>query len=290
MNKNWFFDNVNFAARQKVWATKVPRFGEIIWFFPFGDSTECNKAIVFNINEKTWYDFELSRTAGYYSQVFQYPIWAGDSSNFATRLELDGVSGTFLEGSVVVGTTSGTRALVLQVETGNTLIIQNLSSPSERVSTFEINEVIKNSEDTASGAISLEVPICSNYVHEKGFNKVTATSEEALPSYFETSDFGYPTGGAQQNDIRGLNRWTRLIRIEPDFMQSGDMDVEVIGREFAQQPDTVSAPFTFTPDTGKIDMREQRRQIRLRFTSNVLNGNYEMGRVILHTEPGDVRS
>jgi hypothetical protein len=37
-------------------------------------------------------------------------------------------------------------------------------------------------------------------------------------------------------------------------------------------------------------MREQRRMIRLRFNSNEVDGFYEMGRVILHTEPGDIRS
>jgi hypothetical protein len=37
--------------RQKVWATKVPRFGEIWWFYPKGDSEECNDAIIYNIRE-----------------------------------------------------------------------------------------------------------------------------------------------------------------------------------------------------------------------------------------------
>ena len=35
-NQNYFFDNVNMAQRQKVWATKVPRYGEIWWFYPQG--------------------------------------------------------------------------------------------------------------------------------------------------------------------------------------------------------------------------------------------------------------
>jgi hypothetical protein len=291
MNKNWFFDNVNFAHRQKIWATKVPRFGEIIWFFPFGDSTECNKAVVFNINEKTWYDFESSRTAGYYSQVFQYPVWAGDSSNFAIRLDIGTLSGSFTEGEILIGSTTGAKALILQVEnSGNSLLVQDITNPSARPTPFEVNEEIRNAEGTVTAAITRIIPICSNYVHEKGSNRVTATGEEAIEAYFDTADFGYPTGGAQQNDIKGLNRWTRLIRIEPDFLMDGEMTVRVIGREFAQSTDTISAPFTFNPDTDKIDMREQRRQIRLRFTSNTLNGNFEMGRVILHTEPGDVRS
>ena len=290
MNKNWFFDNLNFAHRQKIWATKVPRFGEIIWFFPFGSSTECNKAVVFNINEKTWYDFELSRTAGYYSQVFHYPIWAGDSSNFAVRLELEDVVGTFAEGDIIVGASSEAKALILQVEDPGSLIVQDITSPSARAPNFVVNEEINSSTNLATATTAKVIPIYSNYVHEKGYNAVTANNEIALPAFFDTADFGYPTGGAQQNDIKGLNRWTRLIRVEPDFVMSGDMELRVIGREFAQSQDTISEPFTFDQDTDKIDMREQRRQIRLRFESNTLNGNFEMGRVILHTEPGDIRS
>jgi len=290
MNKNWFFDNVNFANRQKIWVTKVPRFGEIIWFFPFGDSTECNKAVVFNINEKTWYDFEMSRTAGYYSQVFHYPVWSGDSSNFLTRLELDPDTSGWSEGDIIIGESTGAKAQIWSIDSLTQITVKGLSTGSERADNFQVGESIKNPEDTLSAVIDKIIPLSSNYVHEKGFNKVTINTEEAIEAFFDTADFGYPTGGAQQNDIKGLNRWTRLIRIEPDFVMSGDMNVRVIGREFAQSPDTISQPFTFDPNTDKIDMREQRRQIRLRFTSNTLNGNFEMGRVILHTEPGDVRS
>jgi len=36
-------------------------------------------------------------------------------------------------------------------------------------------------------------------------------------------------------------------------------------------------------------MREQRREIRLRFRSNVVNGNYQLGKVLLSATIGDVR-
>lgn len=76
MNTNWFFENLNYAQRQKVWATKVPRFGEIWWHYPRGNSTECNATIIFNIKEQTWYDTSIERTAGFYPQVFRWPVWA----------------------------------------------------------------------------------------------------------------------------------------------------------------------------------------------------------------------
>jgi hypothetical protein len=155
---------------------------------------------------------------------------------------------------------------------------------------FQFAETINNLNRAGTGVVAALIPLNSHYIHEKGKNAVLTNFENAIEAYFETGDFGYPTGGSQQNGIKGPNRWTRLIRIEPDFIMSGDMTVEVIGREFAQGQDTYSAPFTFGSTTGKIDMREQRRQIRLRFTSNTLDGNFEMGRTILHTEPGDVRS
>jgi glycosyltransferase involved in cell wall biosynthesis len=47
-NQNYFFDNLNYAQRQKVWCTKVPRWGEIWWFYPRGDATECTDAIIYN--------------------------------------------------------------------------------------------------------------------------------------------------------------------------------------------------------------------------------------------------
>lgn len=287
MSKNWFFDNLNFEQRQKIWATKIPRFGEIIWFFPFGDATECNKAVVYNVNEKTWYDFELSRTAGYYSQVFNHPVWSGEPSEALTKITLTSVTGSFLVGDVITGNSSSHAALVTTVESPGVLIVKSVTG--EGVA-FSSGENVTNNSRAGSGTASSVININVAYVHEKGYNNVTVNAEKAISSYFVTSDFGYPTGGARQNDIQGVNRWTRLVRVEPDFIQSGEMTVEVIGREFAQQADTTSQPITFLPDTGKIDVREQCRQIRLRFASNVINGNFEMGRVILHTEPGDVRS
>lgn len=76
MNLNWFFDNLNFEQRQKVWATKIPRYGEIWWFYPRGTATECTHAVIYNVRENTWYDAESPRSSGYFSQVFRFPIFS----------------------------------------------------------------------------------------------------------------------------------------------------------------------------------------------------------------------
>jgi hypothetical protein len=96
LNINWFFDNLNFAQRQKVFGFKVPRFGEIWWCYPRGVATECTHAVVFNVKEGYWYDTELplndpnldqpnfpGRTAGIYARVYNKPFMV-DAENAGT--------------------------------------------------------------------------------------------------------------------------------------------------------------------------------------------------------------
>ena len=285
-NLNWFYDNLNFSQRQKVWAMKVPRYGEVWWFYPRGDATECTHAVIYNVREKTWYDCELARSSGFYSQVFHYPVMTGSTATENKRqLTMTVSSGSFLAGDSITGVSSGATAIIYDVVSATEYMITLAAGVD-----FIDGESVSNTTRSGAATLTRSETIFGVYVHEIGHNAVVGESEQSIKSYFETCDFGYPTGGAQQNDIKGLNRWTRLIRIEPDFVQSGEMSVQVAGREFASQPDVYSDPYLFETTTDRIDMREQRRQIRLRFTSDTLGGNYEMGRVIMHTEPGDVRS
>jgi hypothetical protein len=67
------------------------------------------------------------------------------------------------------------------------------------------------------------------------------------------------------------------------------MQLYVTGRPFAQAADKTSAAYDFDPGTNKIDMREQRRELRLKFVSNVQGGDYQLGKVLLNADLGDVR-
>ena len=218
-NQNYFFDNINLAQRQKVWATKVPRFGEIWWFYPKGDATECTDAIIYNVREKSWYDagqgLGARRSAGVFSEVFPKPIWAGNEVNSTGKYTL--------------------------------------------------------------------------WQHETGVDSVYLKSVDAIQSYFETFSVGTLGGlvGTQQQP--GDNLWTRIERIEPDFVQTGEMSVVVTGEGYADDTPVDSAPYVFTPTTLKIDMREQRREMRLRFESNTAGGTYQTGRILLSLTTGDVR-
>jgi hypothetical protein len=129
----------------------------------------------------------------------------------------------------------------------------------------------------------------SLYQHEIGTNAVSNGRQTAIESYFETNNLGWINGGPSQQSLVGDNFWLRLERVEPDFIQSGEMQLYITGRPYAQSQDETSNPYTFMPDTNKIDMREQRRELRMKFVSNTLNGDYQTGYIILTVDVGDVR-
>ena len=88
-NKDWFLNNVNMTQRQKVFAFKVPRWGEIWWCFPFGNATECTHAIIYNTLGRFWYDTALptavqagmGRTDGFYAQTSAKPFMCDQYPN-----------------------------------------------------------------------------------------------------------------------------------------------------------------------------------------------------------------
>jgi hypothetical protein len=112
----------------------------------------------------------------------------------------------------------------------------------------------------------------------------------AVRSSFTTNNLGWVTGGPGNPQLSGDNRWLRLERVEPDFVQNGDMNLYVTGQGYADDTEQVSEPYVFDKTTLKIDMREQRRLLRLKFESNTFNGDYYMGKVLLSADMGDERS
>jgi hypothetical protein len=75
-------------------------------------------------------------------------------------------------------------------------------------------------------------------------------------------------------------------------VQSGDMTVQVKGRANARSPEVsgeikVITETAQTPQEQVIFFKEQRRELRFRFESNTVGGNYEMGLILAHVQPGD---
>ena len=212
MNVNYFFDGLNPKQKTKVFAFKVPRFGEIWWCYPRGDATECTHAVIYNVREQTWYDTELpnnGRSAGQFNNSFAAPI-------------LTGVEDT---------------------------------GPGYRV-----------------------------WVQEQLTDEYDGPNIRPIVSYFETGDLSALVGGK--------NEYIRITTIEPDFVQNGPMTVQVTGRANARAPEVIGTTFEF-PETADLPyeqivmLKEQRRELRVRFESNALYGDYQMGQIIGHISTGD---
>jgi hypothetical protein len=212
MNLNYFYDGINPQQRNKVFAFKVPRFGEIWWCYPKGTATECTHAVIFNVRENTWYDTELpanGRSAGSFNNSFAAPILAG-----------------------AVGSGSDYRV----------------------------------------------------WLQEYGVDELDGSVINPIQSYFESADLS--------SVVQGKNEYVRITRIEPDFVQVGPMTVQVTGRANARAPEVYSSIFEF-PETATLPyeeivmLKEQRRELRVRFESNAVNGDYQMGQIIGHVSVGD---
>ena len=358
-----------------MWATKVPRFGEIWWFYPRGDSVECNDAVIFNVREQTWYDagqaIGARRSAGYFSQVFAYPVQADWVTSVKTEVT-----------SIATTVTSGSAVLLLDTYDVDVEVDQLAEAPELPVSTtvvairssgiktlgaitagsgyvdgtypgvpltggagftaeasvtvaggvvtavvitdvgsgYEVGDVLSaDAADLGGSGAGFSVPVTALYVqiielsaaatataattvvfstppglvdlyqHEIGRDAIRGASVTAIESFFETNDLGWVSGGPSQPAAVGDNRWLRLERVEPDFVLTGDMELYVTGRPYAQSQDDTSNPYVFDASTNKIDMREQRRELRLKCRSNVVGGDYQLGKIILNADVGDVR-
>lgn len=217
MNENFFFDNVNYAYRNRIFAFKVPRFGEIWWCYPRGNATECTHAVIYNVDESelvgypVWYDTALpngGRSAAQYAQVFRRPFMTG-----------------------VAQDSSSSKYVLWEHEFG----------------VDEINSI---------GAVA------------------------AINSSFRTSQLcmrAPPTGG--QGTVTSME----LERIEPDFVQSGDMTVTAYGQWNARSPTFAGDTQTFTAsDTNTVPYRLDAGLMSFEFGSNVQGGSYQMGKPLAH--------
>ena len=300
VNLNYFFDNVNFAQRQKVWATKITRWGEIWWFYPRGTATECNDAIIYNVREQTWYDagqaMGAQRSAGVFSEVFQYPIFAGNTPSgyeVIAQTIISPGSGYAVGDVITISGGTGSPA-VFSVTSVSGGTVTGLSIQSGGSYTTVLSGTLSTIARSPSGGTGLTITVNMSqfynlWQHETGKDQIFLTNVDAIDSYFETNSLGWVGGGLGQQQLINDNKWIRLERFEPDFVQSGQMYLIVTGKGYADGVDNPSTPYTFDPTTLKIDMKEQRREMRLRIGSNTYNGDYQLGNCIMSVDLGDER-
>lgn len=345
-NTNFFFDNLNYNQRQLVWGTKIPRFGEIWWHYPTGDSEICDHVIIYNVRENCWYDTSLSRCAGYFTQVFRWPVMADTALSENTYVRpLGGTAATSNGGTAANAFDGDLTTWCTQVATNGNIsydfgdgchkTITKVGINSHGSNTYDL--IFEYSNDTGATVTNwttaYDAPIATVYAdgvdvfytlvtpitarawrvreqnggtldlrevyfeamgsiihqHEFGYDRVIGPTVLAIESYFETADVAYMAGGAAgAGSWQGTDRWIECERVELDMVQVGEMTATLIGRKYARSVETTN-DYTFLPTTEKIDIKEQRRQMRWRFTSNTAGGHYEFGLTVMKIGVGDAR-
>jgi hypothetical protein len=299
LNLNWFFDNLNYDQRQKVYAFKVPRWGEIWWCFPYGDATECTHAVILNIRENCWYDTILpndGRCDGQYAKVYQYPIMVGNNSinsilSTATLVGGSGyVNGTYYRVPLIdTSSATGIGATANITVAGGIVTVVTIAQGG---SGYKVGDSLTCSNTYLGGTgsgFSIVVDSLTGYSlwrHEDGVDEVAGQNINSVLSYFVTSDISLAAAEQAQN------KSLRVVMIEPDFVQSGEMSVEVTGRANARAPEVTSDPQYFpetpaTPQEQVVFFKDIRRQMRFKFSSNTVGGDYQMGLCLAHIEPAD---
>ncbi len=294
INLNFFFDNLNYSQRQKVFAYKVPRFGEIWWCFPFGESTEPNHAVIYNVRENTWYDTAMpngGRGAGIFPAVFRKPLMSGVEPQEAEAVSVAiNAAGTgYVAGNtltVVGGIGQITTELTVSTVNGTGGITGVTISNAGQYSTAPTNPV--SVTGGAGSAATFNITFDNPYkfwVHEVGTDEIDGLTLNPIQSFFETADLSLPVTAQ-------INKSMQVLMIEPDFVQSGDMTVSVRGRANARAPEVNGIIMTFaenpqTPQEQVVFLKTQRRELRFRFESNTLGGDYQTGLILAHVQPGD---
>lgn len=75
------FEDLNLDQRELVTAALNSQYNEVWWFYPSLNSTENDKYVVYNYEEKVWYFGELSRTAWVDAETRSFPVAAAPDNN-----------------------------------------------------------------------------------------------------------------------------------------------------------------------------------------------------------------
>lgn len=311
-NKVTFFNKLNFAYRNKVWGLYKEEYNEIWWYYPSGNNTECDSVIIYNIEEGFWFDTIHPRSAGTTIGLHDYPLET-DSVALLNKfrpapIELDIINNG-------LSTTSGSNIVVATLSAPNTILTDGMLVSISGATGFNglsaaqlnlthiaitilsstsfsyfVNINAASSGNGGGNAIIYTYPnLCYGlWQEETGEDHVLYGQSYAIPSWFETNiNTWFEKAPSDDREMR-------IRRIEPDFVQTGSMTMNIKTRDFAQSIVNTSINYVFEPgqeivNLAKVDTNNMGRLVSFRFESNVLEGNYEMGKVVLNYAPGDVR-
>jgi len=78
------FDSIEPSAQEDVFCSSISDFGEVMWFYPSGTSTQMDKQVTYNYQENSWHVGTLARSAWADRTVYDYPHAAEYDSDDTT--------------------------------------------------------------------------------------------------------------------------------------------------------------------------------------------------------------
>lgn len=123
------------------------------------------------------------------------------------------------------------------------------------------------------------------WMHEFGLDQIDGTAITPVRSFFETAWMGGPKNTPP--DDRGLS----FHQLEPDIDQTGELSIYLIGAANARAPE-VNGAMVPLPQVPAVPQQQfasftntiASRLLRLHIESNVLGGNYIVGRNLGHAD------
>jgi hypothetical protein len=305
-NLNWFFDNINPVYASKSFAMKIPRYGEVWWCYPRGTNTECSHAVIYNYREKTWYDTVMPpdlRSSGLHADNFVGNIMGSPTPSTTTQFVITAV-GTSSGGNAVYTGNFPTGAN--NVLAGTVLTVSGFVTNTSNNGTFTVQSSTTTSVTLNNGSATAETRAAvastqSNYnlwQHEKGVDEINGTQTSAILSYFTTSPITSLNGTPPDDSNVSIGL------MQPDLVQSGNMTVQVYKQNnaadmpYAGTSQTIysqanaNAMSTVQTQTAAqlAAFKDTAKIITLQFSSNVVGGNYQMGKTMLEVVPDGKRS
>jgi hypothetical protein len=83
--RRYVFQDINLEQNQQVFASTNEGFNEVWWFYCSAGSTEVDKYVVFNYQEKVWYYGTMARTAWLDSGLRDFPVAATYEHNLVNQ-------------------------------------------------------------------------------------------------------------------------------------------------------------------------------------------------------------
>ena len=206
------------------------------------------------------------------------PVLIGEIMSFAGVVGMTQING--LNGTVsATGGSSGAWTFTVNINSsGFTAYSSAGTATPTNMLVFNINSTSYGAY-TSGGTLTLQ--LFTLWKHETGTDVVDGSNTYPIDAYIETGILTLLD--SQQPSFASISS----SFLESDFVQSGPLTVVVRGQSSAESTNYDSSPYPISQGpvsgtTAVTPLKESRRLMRLRFESNTVGGDFQMGRCVMH--------